>query len=63
MIDFKGSQFEREIILWGVRWYVAVAPELPAWDKAGDQATYHAGSVYLYDARGEETMPLPGRRP
>jgi transposase-like protein len=23
MVDFKGSQFEREIILWGVRWYVA----------------------------------------
>jgi len=23
MIDFQGSQFEREIILWGVRWYVA----------------------------------------
>jgi transposase-like protein len=23
MIDFKGSQFERDIILWGVRWYVA----------------------------------------
>jgi len=23
MIDFKGSQFEREIILWGVRWYMA----------------------------------------
>lgn len=23
MIDFKGSQLEREIILWGVRWYVA----------------------------------------
>ena len=23
MIDFKGNQFEREIILWGVRWYVA----------------------------------------
>jgi transposase-like protein len=22
-IDFKGSQFEREIILWGVRGYVA----------------------------------------
>ena len=22
-MDFKGSQFEREIILWGVRWYVA----------------------------------------
>jgi len=23
MIDFKGNQFEREIILWDVRWYVA----------------------------------------
>jgi putative transposase len=23
MLNFKGSQFEREIILWGVRWYVA----------------------------------------
>src|SRR5215471_19198657 len=23
MMNFKGSQFEREIILWGVRWYVA----------------------------------------
>ena len=23
MIDFKGSQFEKEISLWGVRWYVA----------------------------------------
>jgi putative transposase len=22
-VNFKGSQFEREIILWGVRWYVA----------------------------------------
>ena len=23
MIDFRGSHFEKEIILWGVRWYVA----------------------------------------
>ncbi|CAN2536545.1 hypothetical+protein [Methylocapsa aurea] len=23
MIDFKGSHFERDAILWGVRWYVA----------------------------------------
>ena len=23
MIDFKGSFFEKVIILWGVRWYVA----------------------------------------
>ena len=24
MIHFKGSQFEREIILWGVRWDAAI---------------------------------------
>jgi putative transposase len=23
MIDFKGSHFERDVIPWGVRWYVA----------------------------------------
>jgi hypothetical protein len=23
MIAFKGSHFERDVILWGVRWYVA----------------------------------------
>jgi putative transposase len=23
MVDFKGSHFERQIVLWGVRWYVA----------------------------------------
>jgi hypothetical protein len=23
MMNFKGSRFEKEIILWGVRWYVA----------------------------------------
>jgi len=23
MIEFKGSHFERDVILWGVRWYVA----------------------------------------
>jgi transposase-like protein len=23
MIDFKGRHFEKEIILWGIRWYVA----------------------------------------
>jgi putative transposase len=23
MIEFKGSHFEREVILWAVRWYVA----------------------------------------
>jgi hypothetical protein len=23
VIDFKGSHFERDIVLWGVRWYVA----------------------------------------
>src|SRR5580704_13059844 len=23
MIEFKGSHFERDVILWGVRWYMA----------------------------------------
>jgi putative transposase len=23
MIEFKGSHFERDVILWGIRWYVA----------------------------------------
>jgi putative transposase len=23
MIEFNGSNFEREVVLWGVRWYVA----------------------------------------
>ena len=23
MIDFKGSHFEKEIMMWGIRWYVA----------------------------------------
>ena len=23
MVDFKGSHFEQEIVLWGVRWYLA----------------------------------------
>ena len=23
VVDFKGSHFERVIVLWGVRWYVA----------------------------------------
>jgi putative transposase len=23
MIRFKGSHFERDVILWGIRWYVA----------------------------------------
>ena len=23
VVDFNGSHFEREVVLWGVRWYVA----------------------------------------
>jgi hypothetical protein len=31
MIEFKGSHFEREVILWGVRWYTPFTrrPENP----------------------------------
>ncbi len=46
-----------------VRWYVAVAPDLPAWDKTGGQASYHDGSVYLYDASGGETPQAPRGQP
>ena len=33
MIDFKGSHFENEIILWGVRWYVATQSVIGSWRK------------------------------
>jgi hypothetical protein len=33
MIDFKGSQFEKEIILWGVRWYVAYPISYSNWKR------------------------------
>ncbi len=42
----------------GVRWYVMVAPNLPAWDRDGSRATYHAGNVYVYDA-----SQTPGAKP
>ena len=29
MIEVKGSHFEREVILWGVRWYVAYPISYP----------------------------------
>jgi hypothetical protein len=34
MIEFKGSHFEREVILWAVRWYVAIAEWL-VWSVRG----------------------------
>jgi hypothetical protein len=46
----------------GVRWYVTVAPDLPAWDRDGAQATYHVGTVYLYDASAKPGPTLPGRQ-
>ena len=33
MIDFKGSQFEKEIIMWGVRWYVADPISCRQWEE------------------------------
>jgi putative transposase len=33
MMDFKGSQFERDVILWGVRWYVAYPISYGNWKK------------------------------
>jgi hypothetical protein len=36
MIDFKGSHFEKEIILWGVRW----------WPTGSDGAKTYASALY-----------------
>ena len=33
----------------GIRWYVALAPQLPVWDRNGDGATYKSGSVSVYE--------------
>lgn len=48
MIDFKGSQFEREIIMWRVRWYVAdpisygqLEEMMGEWGVAVDHSTLH----------------------
>jgi len=43
----------RTLRSYGVRWYVIEAPELPAWDRSGATATYRAGSIFIYDARGD----------
>ena len=42
MIDFKGSHFEREIVLWGVRWYVAYLMALSR--QPGLAARSHTGN-------------------
>ncbi|HXE17690.1 MAG TPA: hypothetical protein VN632_10705 [Stellaceae bacterium] len=34
----------------GVKWFVAVTADLPAWDRTGDAATFHAGSTFVYDS-------------
>ena len=46
MIDFKGSHFEREIVLWSVRWYMAypisyrqLEEMLEEWGVEVDQST------------------------
>ena len=33
----------------GVRWYVALAPQLPVWDGNGDGAIFKSGSVSVYE--------------
>ncbi|MGH6979748.1 MAG: hypothetical protein ACREFC_00935, partial [Stellaceae bacterium] len=34
----------------GIAWYVAVGPHLPAWDADGADATFHAGTTFVYDS-------------
>ncbi|GAC1347700.1 MAG: hypothetical protein NVSMB18_33530 [Acetobacteraceae bacterium] len=40
-----------------IRWLVAVAPELPAWDPKGTAAAYQNATAYLYDAAPEDASP------
>jgi hypothetical protein len=63
MIDFKGRQFEREIILWGVRWYVAYPIsyrqlEEVMGERGGHRRSRHAQSVgHQVCAGGGKTVP------
>ena len=64
MIDFKGSQFEKEIILWGVRWYVPT-PQRPPMRREeagarGGRGARHAQSLgHPVGPRGGKTVPPP----
>jgi putative transposase len=47
MIDFRDSQFEREIILWGVQWYVAYPISYRQLEEmVGDRSGGGSGSLY-----------------
>ena len=54
MIEFKGSHFERDVILWGVRWYVAY----PLARRCGRQQSRSGES-----RREQSRLQLPAARP
>jgi putative transposase len=49
MIEFKGSRFERDVILWAVRWYVAYPVSYrqleEMMEEHGVEGSYHAQSL------------------
>jgi putative transposase len=53
-IAFKGSHFERDVILWGVRWYVAYPlsyrqiEEIQATNKVTTRTPTSAGQFQAY---------------
>ena len=59
MIDFKGSQFEREIILWGVRWYVAYPISYRQLEEMM-QERGHAARSHLHLSGGKPLCPRAG---
>ena len=49
MIDFKGSQFELAIILWGVRWYVAYPISYRQLEEMVQQCKCSVGASWCMD--------------
>lgn len=43
----------------GIRWYVAVAPDMPAWDRSGGAAIFHDGATFVYDSGVNRSNPTP----
>src|ERR1700735_273206 len=57
MIEFKGSHFEREVILRGMRWYVAY----PISYRGNDAGARRGGRSLNTQSLGSEVCPAPGR--
>jgi hypothetical protein len=57
MIDFKGSHFEKAIILWGVRWYVAYPIFASEAKKRGPKGKPGAPGLHLQEGAVRTRLP------